>query len=222
MTKNVCVILSGCGYLDGAEVHEAVCALLAIERHGGQWVACAPSIEFEEINHNTGEPTGVHRNVLVESARISRGNCVDVREISAADFDALVMPGGFGAAKNLSNFATAGKDVEVHPEVQRVISQFLAQKKPIAALCIAPAALAAVLSSQDIPAKLTVGNRRDHADAVGALDDLGVTHVDCAVEDAVLDETHKIATTPAYMLGPNVSRVYKGIDKAVAAALSWI
>ncbi len=221
MAKKVCVILSGCGYLDGAEIHEAVCTLLALEQHGAAWSACAPNVKFEVVDHNTGEPTGEQRNAIAESSRISRGECRDIKDVRHDAFDALVMPGGFGAAKNLSNFASAGKNAEPHPEVARLISEFITHKKPIGAICIAPATLATVLSQRDILAKLTVGNQTDHAEPVQAIRDLGIEHVDCAVEDAVLDETHKIASTPAYMLGPSVLPVSKGIEKVVAAVLKW-
>lgn len=222
MSKNVCVILSGCGFLDGAEIHEAVLTLLCIENHGGTWECCAPNVEFDVVDHITQKPTGEKRNVLTESARIARGNIKDIADVRADNYAVLVIPGGYGAAKNLSNFASAGTNATVHPEVERLINEFLAQKKPIAAICIAPATLARVTANAKLETLLTVGNKTDHADAVAGITTMGgVKHIDCPVDQAVFDEPNKIVTTPAYMLGPGPKDVMQGIDHAVRTVLKW-
>src|SRR5438552_14234767 len=148
MSKKIGVILSGCGVRDGAEIHEAVCTLLAIDRAGGRAVCLAPDREQAGVtNHLTGQPQREKRNVLVKSARISRGEIRDVAKVGAAELDAVVLPGGFGAARNLSDFAEAGAKAKADPGVAKLLRDMHAAKKPIGALCIAPAVLAAVLGS---------------------------------------------------------------------------
>ena len=144
MAKKIGVILSGCGVYDGSELNETVITLLAIDRAGAEAVCMAPNIEqMHVINHLSGEPTeGETRNVLVESARIARGNIKDTATVTAADFDALILPGGFGAAKNLCDFAVKGPDCNVNPDVSRLVKETVVAKKPLAAICIAPALLA--------------------------------------------------------------------------------
>ncbi|MCW8859532.1 MAG: isoprenoid biosynthesis glyoxalase ElbB, partial [Deltaproteobacteria bacterium] len=140
------IILSGCGVYDGSEIHETVITLLALDRAGAEVVMMAPDMEQAVVNHLTGETVeGLSRNVLEESARIARGNISDIANIKASDMDALFIPGGFGAAKNLCDFAFKGPDCDVHPEVARLIREILAAKKPLAAVCIAPALVAKVL-----------------------------------------------------------------------------
>src|SRR3990172_1601591 len=149
MGKKIGVILSGCGVYDGSEIHEAVITLLAIDRLGAEAVMCAPNVpQMHVVNHLSGEvEAGASRNVLVESARIARGKIRDLAEVRAEEFDAVMLPGGFGAAKNLCDFAVKGKDCEVRPEVARLIREVHAQGKPVAAVCIAPAVLAKVLGA---------------------------------------------------------------------------
>ena len=143
--KKIGVVLSGCGVYDGSEIHEAVLALLAIDRQGCEAVCMAPNIDVPVVNHLTRQETGEKRNVLVESARIARGNIRDIKGVTAADLDAIVFPGGFGAAKNLCDFAVKGAAASVNPEVARLLKEMATAKKPIGAVCIAPTVVAAVL-----------------------------------------------------------------------------
>src|SRR6186713_22209 len=153
------VLLSGCGFLDGSEIHEAVLTLLALDRLGATAICIAPNIEQDHvINHRTGKPAEEVRNVLDESARIARGKIQDVAKVKASDLDALVLPGGFGAAKNLSNFATAGSKARVEPGVGRLMREMHKARKPIAAMCIAPAVVAAALRDERAGPKLTIGS----------------------------------------------------------------
>src|SRR5512143_852987 len=135
MAKKIGVILSGCGVHDGSEIHEAVLILLALDRHGCEAVICAPDVEqVDVVNHLTGEAEkGSRRNVLAESARIARGKISDVAKVSAQALDGLILPGGFGAAKNLCDFAVRGKSCTVHPQVARLVREVHAQGKPVAA-----------------------------------------------------------------------------------------
>lgn len=214
MKKKIGVILSGCGVYDGAEIHESVLALLAIDRAGAEAVCMAPDMDqLHVINHLTGqESKGEKRNVLVESARIARGKIVDIRTIKASALDGLILPGGFGAVKNLSDFAAKGENCRVHPEVARLIKEFAAIKKPQAACCIAPAMVAKVFDGSTTHPTLTIGNDKQVGGKIGKM---GGKHVDCAVDNVVLDKENKIISTPAYMLGQSIAQVADGIEKAV-------
>jgi enhancing lycopene biosynthesis protein 2 len=209
------VVLSGCGFLDGSEIHEAVLTLLALDRAGATAVCLAPNIEQRNVvNHRTGNPTESVRNVLEESARIARGKVQDVAKAKASDFDALVLPGGYGAAKNLCDFAVQGAKAKVDPGVLKLVREMHAAKKPIAAWCIAPAVLAAALKESHV--KLTIGNDPGTAKALEAM---GARHVVCPVTEMRVDEENRIVTTPAYMYDARIGEVATGIEKAVAELL---
>jgi enhancing lycopene biosynthesis protein 2 len=211
MKKKIGVLLSGCGVFDGTEIHEAVITLLALDRKGAQALCMAPDMDqFHVMNHLTGEAADEKRNVLVESARIARGNVTDIKTMSAADMDALIMPGGGGAAKNLSNFAIKGKDADVHPEVRRLIRELVDAGKPVGAICISPAVLARILV--DKQPEVTIGNDRGTAESITAM---GGIHKPCAVDMIHVDRTNKLITSPAYMLGPGIKDVAVGIEKLV-------
>jgi enhancing lycopene biosynthesis protein 2 len=212
------VLLSGCGFQDGAEIHESVLTLLALDRAGAEVACFAPDVaQTVVVNHATGEATKESRNVLVESARIARGDVRDVAQARARDLDALVLPGGFGAALNLSDFATKGAACTVHPEVARLLREMHAAGKPIGAICIAPAVLARALG----PAhpRLTIGD--DVATAAG-LTACGAVHVACPVDRFVVDEVNRIVSTPAYMLGPTIRHVAQGIERCVGEVLRLV
>ena len=219
--KKVGVVLSGCGVYDGAEIHESVITLLAIDRAGAQAVCMAPNVDqMHVVNHVTGEEAaGEKRNVLVESARIARGEIKDISTVKAKDIDALVFPGGFGAAKNLSSFAVKGENCDVHPEVLRLVKEFAAKQKPQAVLCIAPAMMAKIY--EDAPKKpvLTIGNDKETS---GKIEIMGSRHQDCAANDFVFDAENKIVSTPAYMLGQSISEVAEGIEKTINKLVQMI
>ncbi len=210
------VILSGCGFMDGAEIHEAVCTLLALDEARAEALCFAPDVELEEVDHLTQQPTGQRRGVLRESARIARGDIRDVAEAKAADLDALILPGGYGAAKNLCDFATSGPDCRVLPEVERLILAMIEAKKPVGFICIAPALGAKVLAKVG-GAQLTIGN--DPATA-GAIGQLGSEHIECDTRGIVVDSARKVVSTPAYMLGPGIADVNAGISKLVKEILA--
>jgi len=221
MAKKVGVLLSGCGVYDGSEIHETVISLLAIEREGGKAVFMAPDIDqLHVINHLTGEvAAGESRNVLVEAARIARGEIQDLAKVKAADLDALLLPGGFGAAKNLCDFAVKGPDCEVNPEVTRILKEMFTAKKPVAAICIAPAILSKVLGSDKVPHELTIGSDEETAAALGKM---GSTHIKCAVREFIVDDSIKLVSSPAYMLAGSISEVAEGIEKTVKALFGLI
>ncbi|BCA78630.1 isoprenoid biosynthesis glyoxalase ElbB [Desulfuromonas sp. AOP6] len=215
------VILSGCGVYDGSEIYETVLTLLAIDRAGAEAVCMAPDIpQMHVINHLTGEPVaGEQRNVLQEAARIARGKISNLKDVKAADIDALVIPGGFGAAKNLCDFAVKGSDCTVNPEVARLMREIVQAKKPLAAICIAPALVAKVLGEDRLLPEITIGSDQGTAQALEAM---GGKHVTCPVREIVIDQKNKIITTPAYMLAGHISEAADGIEKAVKSLIDMI
>ncbi|MDX9671709.1 MULTISPECIES: isoprenoid biosynthesis glyoxalase ElbB [unclassified Pseudomonas] len=214
MSKKVAVILSGSGVYDGAEIHESVITLLRLDQRGAQVQCFAPNIaQLHVINHLTGEEMPETRNVLVESARIARGNIKDIREADVDDFDALIVPGGFGAAKNLSNFAVEGAGCSVQPQVLELAEAFAEAGKPVGLMCISPA-LAAKIYGPGVTC--TIGN---DADTATAMNKMGATHENCAVSDIIEDKARKLVTTPAYMLAQNISEAASGINKLVDRVL---
>ena len=214
--SNVAVILSGCGFYDGAEINEAVLTLLSLEQQGANYQCFAPDREqMHVINHLTGEPVeGETRNVLVEAARIARGNIKPITEASAADFDALLVPGGFGAAKNLCDFAVAGDGMSVQPDFLQLAQQFHQAGKPIGLICIAPVMAAAICGDGT---RCTIGNDPDTA---AAIDAMGGENLECPVTEARVDADKKMVTTPAYMLAGSVSEAYAGISDCVRNVLA--
>lgn len=216
--KKIGVVLSGCGVRDGSEIHEAVFALLAIDRNGAEAVCMAPNADFPETDHLTMQETGNRRNALVEAARIARGNIRDIAEVKAADLDAVVFPGGFGAVKNLCDFASKGAAAAVHPEVTRLLGEMSAAGKPIGAICIAPAVVARVLGKEKRPT-LTIGNDGGTA---AEIEKTGARHQECAVTEIAVDRANKIVSTPAYMLAQRISEAYEGIDKCVKEVIALI
>ncbi len=214
------VVLSGCGVYDGSEIHEAVITLLALDRAGAEAVCMAPNMEAAVVNHLSGEAAkGETRNVLIESARIARGKIRDIAEVQINEIDALIFPGGFGAAKNLCDFASQGSDCSAHPEVARLVRETIAAKKPLAAICIAPALISRILGDDHLAHKLTIGTDAGTADA---LVKMGTEHIDCPVSNFVVDPTNKLISTPAYMLAGSIGQAAEGIEKTVAALMEMI
>ncbi len=213
--KRVGVVLSGCGYLDGSEIHEATVTLLALDRRDATAVAMAPDVpQMHVVDHKGGEPSsGERRSVLAESARIARGEIVDLATVKAAELDALIFPGGYGAAKNLCTFATDGKAMKVNPQVERLVNEMRAANKPMGFICIAPVIAAKLLGNK---VRLTVGSDRDTA---AAIESFGAEHVARKVDEIEVDRMAKVVSTPAYMLGPSIAPVAAGIEKLVSAVL---
>ena len=218
--KKVGVLLSGCGVNDGAEIHESVITMLALDRAGAEMVLMAPNIDqMHVVNHYTGQEMDEYRNVLVESSRIARGNIKDMAEISANDMDALIIPGGFGVAKNLCDYAMAGSDCSINPDVYRLISELKLLNKPIGAICIAPAMMAKILGELDESANMTIGSDETTSKDIEAM---GSIHVECKVSEMVVDEGKNLVTTPAYMEAKTIKDAADGIEKLVKQVLSMI
>ncbi|GAA3611435.1 isoprenoid biosynthesis glyoxalase ElbB [Gibbsiella greigii] len=209
--KQVGVVLSGCGVYDGSEIHEAVLTLLALDRAGVQAVCFAPDKpQHVVINHVSGDAMPELRNVLVESSRIARGKIQPLAQADAAFLDALIVPGGFGAANNLSTFASAAEECHVDPDLAKLVQEMHKLNKPIGLICIAPVLLPKLL---DRPVRLTIGNDPDLGEVIDAMGGVPVT---CPVDDIVIDNENNVVTTPAYMLAQSIGEVAQGVDKLVA------
>ncbi|WP_339080884.1 isoprenoid biosynthesis glyoxalase ElbB [Pseudomonas sp. TMP9] len=214
MNKKVAVILSGCGVYDGAEIHESVITLLRLDQRGAQVQCFAPNVaQLHVVDHYSGDEMNETRNVLVESARIARGNIKDVKALHVADFDALIMPGGFGVAKNLSDFAISGANCTVQPDVLSAAQAFLKAGKPVGLMCIAPALAAKIFGAGVI---CTIGNDPETA---ATLVQMGVEHHECTVSEIVEDAERKLVSTPAYMVAQSISEAASGINKLVDRVL---
>ncbi|MCT4614887.1 MAG: isoprenoid biosynthesis glyoxalase ElbB [Marinifilaceae bacterium] len=208
--KKIAVILSGCGVYDGSEIHEATLSLLALDKNDIQYDIFAPNIDqYHVINHITGEEIPQTRNVLIESARIARGNISDLSDFNSDNYHAILLPGGFGVAKNLSSYAFEGETCSVNEQVQDALIAMNNDKKPIGALCIAPAIIARVLHKVEV----TIGNDEQ---TIQSIEMLGGKHKVASYDEVVFDKENNIVTTPCYMLDVRISEISKGIDKLVS------
>lgn len=207
--KKFAIVLSGCGVYDGSEVHEATLSMYAIARNKCTYEIFAPDVQQHHVvNHITGEEMNEKRNVLIESARIARGSIRPLNEFKASEFDILLMPGGFGAAKNLSTYAVDGANLSVNEEVAASVKAMVDQQKPIGALCISPVILAKVLGD----VKLTIGSDETTKNDIVAI---GSEHVDTTHGQVVVDKKYKVATTPCYMLDATIDQIGDGAENVV-------
>jgi enhancing lycopene biosynthesis protein 2 len=210
MTKKIAIVLAGSGAKDGSEIHEAVCTLLALDQQGASVQCFAPDIrQAHVVNHITDEDMPEERNVLIEAARICRGDIKPLSAYNPADFDALIFPGGFGAAKNLFTLAFDGPDFAINEDVERAVLSTHAAKKPMGALCISPALLAKLIPG----ARVTLGQDTNTANALGAQHEI-TTH-----GEITIDEDNKLVTTPCYMLDASIKDIAAGASNLVKAVL---
>lgn len=217
--KKIGVLLSGCGFLDGSEIHEAVLTLLALDNAGAEAVCLAPDVaQHHVINHLTGEAmTSESRNVLVESARIARGAVRDLRELDSLALDALILPGGYGAGKNLSNYAFKGAGCEVNADVAAAVQSFYKAGKPLGFICISPVIAARVLGHEHV--ELTIGNDRETSEDIQTM---GARHITCTARGALVSRKGKVVSTPAYLLEATIGEVAGGIEKLVSDLLGLL
>ncbi|XP_075429109.1 glutamine amidotransferase-like class 1 domain-containing protein 3, mitochondrial isoform X1 [Ascaphus truei] len=224
MSPKVAVILSGCGVYDGSEIHESSAVFVHLSRAGAQNVFFAPNIDqMHVVDHIKGQPTEEKRNVLTESARIARGNITDLKDLKVRDYDALIIPGGFGVAKNLSSWAVEGKDCTVLPAVEEIIKGFHAAKKPIGLCCISPVLAAKILPGCEV----TVGcdtecEKWPHAGTANVIKQLGCEHVNKQVNEVHVDAKNKLVTTSAFMGNSPIHEIYDGIGEMVQSVLKLI
>ena len=211
--KKFAVIISGCGVFDGAEIHEAVLTLLAIDQQGASCQVFAPDMDqYHVVNHFTGKVMEEKRNVLVESARIARGEIMPLRDLDPSQFDGLIIPGGFGAAKNLCTWAWEGDACSVNPDVEKAVTRMLEMKKPVGAMCIAPVILARILSGTN----LTTGQDKPSRDFI---EKTGSVYTPTNHGEVVIDEARMIFTTPCYMLDATISQIAEGTGNIVREML---
>jgi enhancing lycopene biosynthesis protein 2 len=211
--KKFAVVLAGCGVFDGAEIHEATLTMLAIMRQGGTYEVFAPDVDQHHvINHLTGQEMKERRNVLVESARIARGKIKDLKNYDPNNFDALIIPGGFGVAKNLCDFAFKGANCSVNPDVEKAILKTAGKNKPIGALCISPVILAKIFGDVEV----TIGQDKVTAEAI---EKMGSTHVKTTHGEVIIDEKNNLFTTPCYMLDANIVQIAEGAENIVRAMM---
>lgn len=217
MIKKIGVLLSGCGVMDGSEIHEATLTLYFLDKHGAEYVCMAPDKDqCDVVDHVTKKPAGEKRNVLREAARIARGDIRDVKTVSADEIDGIIIPGGFGAAKNLCTFATHGADCAVDEDVARLLRELHAKGKPIGALCIAPT-LVARLFGPGHGVRVTIGN---DAATSSLIQKMGASHAPAAFDTAVIDTRNKIVTTPCYMVARSIKEVGAGAERVVEEILA--
>lgn len=214
IAKKVAVVLAGCGVFDGSEIHEAVLTLLYLAKAGAEVTCFAPDIDhMHVVNHVTGQDMGEQRNVLQESARIARGEVTSLSEARADEFDALIVPGGFGVAKNLCSFAVDGSAMAINQEFLSFARSFADAKKAVGLVCIAPVLSAAIFGEG---VSCTIGSDATTAEQIAAT---GAVHCNAAVDEIIVDQEKNLVTTPAYMLGPDIAAVAQGIEKLVAEVL---
>jgi enhancing lycopene biosynthesis protein 2 len=211
--KKFAVILAGCGVYDGAEIHEATLTMLAIMKQGATYDVFAPDIDQHNvINHLTGEEMKEKRNVLVESARIARGKIKDLKNYDPNNFDAMIIPGGFGVAKNLCDFAFKGANCTINQDVEKAILKTAGRNKPIGALCISPVILAKIFGDIEV----TIGQDKGTAEAI---EKMGSTHVKTTHGEVIVDEKNNLFTTPCYMLDANILQIAEGAENIVRAMM---
>nr|WP_282554166.1 isoprenoid biosynthesis glyoxalase ElbB [Providencia rettgeri] len=217
--KSIAVILSGCGVFDGSEIHESVLTMLALSKNNAEVHFFAPDdSQSTVINHINGELKSEKRNQMEESARITRGKISPLSSADASKLDALIIPGGFGVAKNLCDFAVKGSECEINKELLSLVRQMHQQKKPLGLMCIAPVMLPKMLNTSVV---LTIG---DDSETIAQIELMGGKHIKCAVDDIVIDEVNRVVTTPAYMLAQSISEANTGINKLVKKVLemAWL
>ncbi|MFA8432885.1 MAG: isoprenoid biosynthesis glyoxalase ElbB [Marinifilaceae bacterium] len=211
--KKFAVILAGCGVYDGSEIHEATLSMYAISKNGGEYQIFAPDInQHHVVNHLTGEEMAETRNVLVEAARIARGQIKPLSEFNSNEFDAILIPGGFGAAKNLSSFAFDGVNCMVNNEVKNAILSMHEAQKPIGALCISPVVVAKILGHVEV----TIGQDTGTAEAIKSM---GATNIKTTHGEVVIDQDHRVVTTPCYMLDASIAQIGEGAENVVKAIM---
>lgn len=214
--KTIAVLLSGCGVYDGSEIYETVCTLLALEKAGVQYQCVAPDMmQYHVMNHLTGKEMNEQRNVLIEAARLARGKIKSLADVDVKDFDGLMVPGGFGAAKNLSDFAQRGTERHVEPSVLAFCKAFAKAGKPAGYICIAPTLVSAIYGDG---VKVTIGHDKKTAEAIEIM---GGKHQICEVSECCADAAHKVATCPAYMLANSISEAQSGIENCVKQVVAW-
>ncbi|MDD4847660.1 MAG: isoprenoid biosynthesis glyoxalase ElbB [Bacteroidales bacterium] len=213
--KKFAIILSGCGVFDGSEIHETVTTLLAIKKYKSDYQIFAPDYnQTQVINHITGQEMDEKRNILIESARIARGNIKNLNEYQPENFDGIIFPGGFGVAKNFCDYAFKGVECQVNTEIVEALQKTIKAEKLIGAECISPVMIAAVLKG----ATVTIGTDSTTAMHIAALNG---KHVNAQHDDVVYDPKFRLFTTPCYMNSQDILQVWESAEAMVKAMVDW-
>ncbi len=212
------VLLSGCGVHDGSEIHEATMTLYHLDRMGVERVCLAPdALQARVFDHAGGKQADERRNMLIEAARIARGDIMPLGQADPDSLDGLLIPGGLGAALNLCDYGARGREMSVRDDVDALLWGFHERKRPIGAICIAPVIVAKVFGSRAMAVEVTIGGDPKVSADIEAM---GAVHVMHLVDEIHVDRQHKVVTTPAYMLGKNVAEIAPGIERLVDAVLA--
>jgi len=220
---NIGILLSGCGVYDGAEIHEAVLSMLAISQHG--WNLTCLGLDKEQhhvINHLNGEEMPEKRNMLIEAARIARGTITNIDQLDATKLDALVLPGGFGCAKNFTTWAFEGASCQIDPAIQALIETMHRNKKPLVALCVSPVVIAKALEKSEATPNLTVGHSQedspyDQSWFSQELSKTGVVVEEKSHREISIDEKNSVICAPCYMMEATINEIYQNIQLAMSA-----
>ena len=215
------VLLSGCGVFDGSEIHESVSTLICLRKNSIDYECTSLNMDMHHVlNHTNGKEINEKRNVLIESSRISRGKITDLSTIKYEKFDCLVIPGGFGVAKNLSSWAFKETDCTVQPYVKKLILNFFVLKKPILSLCVSPTIVAKSLINKAKDLKLTIGSTQ-HASEYSisefqtALRQMDVNTINCSIKEVCVDKKNRVVSAPCYMMEANIDEVFENISLAI-------
>ena len=216
--KKTAIILSGCGQVDGSETHETILTILALEQHNLDWEGLAPSgLQTEVYDHYTNTKENISpSSMITEAARLVRGNITIINAVNASDYAAVIIPGGAGVIKNLSNYSTAGINFTIHPELLAFMATIVRLQIPAGFICIAPILIPKLYGNKP---KLTIGS---NVELAAKIVQIGGEHCDCLANDIVIDHAQKIVSTPANMVAKNIVEVYHGIYKLVTQIANWI
>ena len=216
MKKKIAIIIGGCGHRDGSEIHETTMTMLAVEEHGATYQMFAPNRnQYHVLNHLDGTEMQEQRNMLVEAARIARGNILPLENFDVNQFDAVIFPGGFGVAKNFFNYAFKGVDCEVDEQIAHIIKSVHQAGKPIGALCISPVLMAKILGNITVTIGQDAKTARD-------IEQMGATNVNTSNGDVVTDKKNKIFSTPCYMLDANLVDIHEDAYNLVEAMMEYM
>ena len=215
------ILLSGSGVFDGSEIHESVMAMLALSQNKLEYICTAPDInQHHVINHINGEEINQQRNILQESARIARGKIVSLSKLNLENISSLVIVGGFGAAKNLSDWAFKGTEGSVIEDVKNLILNFIENEKPIVSLCISPVLIAKSTEGTEFHPKLTLGSAKEKSEyniqaTNDAIESIGSTAKNKCKSEICVDEKLKIISAPCYMMDADIEDIYLNVKMAI-------
>lgn len=201
MTNRIALFLSGSGYLDGSEITEATSLIIALSKYGIAVDFFAPNRnQSDVVNHNTNQESSESRNILIESARITRGNVLPLDEFNAELYNAVVLPGGFGAVKNFTTFLQDGHNAQLHSDIKKALENAIFHKLWIVGICAAPLVIALALRDLNIEnSTISFGDQNNSVDFINALNHWKIKHAETKIDEHHIDYHNKLITSGAYM-----------------------